>query len=291
MTVNVNDSPKKRRLGDKNGTTTSQRTVTKTQSDPNFRKCNHCGKKINRKKKYAVEHINICSSYNGNKFDSSGEETTGDNKKDKDSKKSKSVSNKNKNKNKNVNTKDSSDSEDSDSDAYAPTTTTRQQSISNYTVKIASKAEQEIMNQWLAKGIATSGSISHNAITTNIWFQKIFDRCGFKPQCWDAIKKKIFVYEKELKEKTDKYLSDNVKTATIGFDGSSDKCKESLTAYGAFIPQSLLIDIRRPKAPGKQTAEKCFEELKDVAEKTEARTGTKFTKAVNDSCEQQKKNT
>ena len=287
ITVPITQKKKKRRLSNQ----TSGGTIIKTISDPEHRKCNHCGERIHRKLHYAVEHINICSQYKGNKYDSDGEEITDKTKQDSESKSksntnktnsiSTSISNKNKSK------CDSSGS-DTDSDAYYEPQQRQQSSILNYTVKTASKQEQETMNQWLANGIATAGSISYNAISTNKWFGKIFERCGFKIQCWDAIKKKIIVYEQELKTKTDEYLTKNVETATIGFDGSSDQCKAPLTAYGAFVPQSLLLEIRRPP-PGKQTSEKCFEELQDVASKTESKTGTTFTKAVNDSCEQQTK--
>ena len=283
VTISPNKSTKKRRLSG----ASSRQPVTRTVSDPGYRKCKHCGQRVHRKLPYAVDHLNICQEYKGNKFDEKGNEIIGGEPK-KDSKSSNKTKSKSENKS-NDTQSDSDSSDDSDSDAYGPQRPKAQTSISDFTVKQLSKGDQEMMNQWLANGIATAGSISYNAIATNPWFKQIFDRIGFKIQSWDAIKKKIYKYENELKLKTDKYLRDNVETATIGFDGSSDKCKESLTAYGAFIPQSLLLEIRRPSKPGKQTAEMCFDELQDVAKKTESRTGTKFTKVVNDSCEQQTK--
>ena len=63
---------KKKRINKKDSTKTIATSGTKTISDPNFRKCKHCGANVNRKLPYAVDHINLCPKYDGKKFDSSG---------------------------------------------------------------------------------------------------------------------------------------------------------------------------------------------------------------------------
>ena len=105
----VPDSSKKCRLKDGSQT-------TKKISDPSFRKCNHCGQKVNRKLQYAVDHINICLSYVGNKYDDGGAQITNENKNNE--KKQQNTNSKNKTKTKtNTNGSDGNHSTDEDSDS------------------------------------------------------------------------------------------------------------------------------------------------------------------------------